>query len=171
MKSKIFTLLLLLFIGLSTSSAQVGIGTSTPDASSILDLTASGTSSTLLLPRLTNAQRDAGIKSPSVGLIIFNTTTKSLEVVVPGGLWSDVQRGITSPVAIGTPAQNTAKAALGTTNPDPNSVFDITSINKGVLLPRLTADPTDAVEGMLYYNTLVKDVKLYDGTSWIVVTN
>jgi hypothetical protein len=52
--------------------AQVGIGTTNPDASSILDLTSS--SQGLLAPRMTTVQRDA-IISPATGLLIYNTST------------------------------------------------------------------------------------------------
>ena len=52
--------------------AQVGIGTTNPDASSILDLTSS--SQGLLAPRMTAVQRDA-IISPATGLLIYNTST------------------------------------------------------------------------------------------------
>lgn len=51
--------------------AQVGIGTTNPHASSILDLTS--TTQGFLVPRLTTAQRDA-ITSPATGLMIYNTT-------------------------------------------------------------------------------------------------
>ncbi|TXD52019.1 ice-binding family protein [Polaribacter sp. IC063] len=55
----------------SSASAQLGIGTTTPDASSILD--ASSNSKGLLMPRLTTTQRDL-IESPAAGLMIYNTT-------------------------------------------------------------------------------------------------
>ena len=56
--------------------AQVGIGTATPDASAKLDITS--TTQGLLPPRVTTTQRNA-IVSPATGLVIFNTTTNSLE--------------------------------------------------------------------------------------------
>jgi hypothetical protein len=49
---------------------NVGIGTWTPDASSVLDLTS--TTKGLLLPRMTKTQRDA-ISSPVAGLAIYQT--------------------------------------------------------------------------------------------------
>ena len=72
----------LLFFGLAlmlaaVTFAQVGIGTSTPDASSILDLTA--TDKGLLLPRITSAERNA-ISNPATGLMVFNTTLSCLQV-------------------------------------------------------------------------------------------
>lgn len=54
--------------------AQVGIGTVTPDASSILDI--SSTSQGLLTPRMTTAQRTA-ITAPADGLIVYDTELKS----------------------------------------------------------------------------------------------
>ncbi|MBC7847424.1 MAG: hypothetical protein H7Y10_13140 [Flavobacterium sp.] len=58
----------------STIFAQVGIGTVTPDASSILDI--SSTTQGMLAPRLTTAQRIA-IASPANGLMVFDTDLKS----------------------------------------------------------------------------------------------
>ena len=50
--------------------AQVGIGTETPNASSLLDL--SSTSKGLLVPRMTEVQRNA-ISNPPVGLLVYQT--------------------------------------------------------------------------------------------------
>ncbi|GAB4157491.1 MAG: hypothetical protein Tsb0033_09370 [Winogradskyella sp.] len=61
---------ILMLISLNTY-AQVGIGTLTPDASSMLDV--SSTSKGMLTPRMTTAQRLA-ISSPSNGLLLYDTT-------------------------------------------------------------------------------------------------
>ena len=53
---------------------QIGIGTTSPDASSALDITA--TNKGFLMPRLTTAQRTA-ITSPATGLQVFDTDTNS----------------------------------------------------------------------------------------------
>jgi hypothetical protein len=50
--------------------AQVGIGTTIPDASSALDV--SSTSKGFLMPRLTTTERD-NVSLPATGLMIFNT--------------------------------------------------------------------------------------------------
>jgi len=60
----------------ATTYAQVGIGTTNPDGSAVLDI--SSTTKGLLIPRMTAAQRDA-ITSPSQGLIIFCTDCSSGE--------------------------------------------------------------------------------------------
>lgn len=59
--------------------AQVGIGTITPDASSILDVSSS--SKGLLMPRLTTIERD-NILHPAKGLMIFNTSTNDIQLSI-----------------------------------------------------------------------------------------
>ena len=56
-------------------TGSTGIGTTAPHASAALDVSA--TNRGLLVPRLTQAQRDA-IAAPATGLQIFNTTTTRL---------------------------------------------------------------------------------------------
>lgn len=76
--------------------AQVGIGTTTPDVSSILDI--SSASKGFLMPRLTTLERDE-IVSPATGLMIYNTTlndgqlnigTRSVPIWI--GMKSDVPK-------------------------------------------------------------------------------
>ncbi|MBE0636946.1 MAG: fibrobacter succinogenes major paralogous domain-containing protein [Bacteroidales bacterium] len=73
----------LLFLALTmlasyTLTAQVAITTdgSDPDGSAMLDV--KSTDKGMLPPRMTEAQRDA-IESPATGLMIYNTTTNSLD--------------------------------------------------------------------------------------------
>ncbi|EPR73520.1 hypothetical protein ADIWIN_1550 [Winogradskyella psychrotolerans RS-3] len=66
-KTLLFSLLLTV-TGIST--AQVGIGTDAPDASSLLDLKSN--SQGLLAPRMTTLERDA-IASPAESLLVFDT--------------------------------------------------------------------------------------------------
>jgi hypothetical protein len=58
-----------------TGGGLVGIGTTSPSASALLDV--SSTTQGLLPPRMTGVQRDA-ISSPAAGLMIYNTTTNKL---------------------------------------------------------------------------------------------
>jgi uncharacterized protein (TIGR02145 family) len=74
---KVLSISVLLFFTITSMAQNVGIGTTTPAASAQLDV--SSTTKGLLPPRMTTTQRDA-IVSPAAGLIIFNTTTNSLEV-------------------------------------------------------------------------------------------
>ena len=67
--------LIFIFMILITAkvSAQVGIGTLTPDASSMLDI--SSTTQGMLTPRMTTVQKNA-IASPANGLMVYDTTLK-----------------------------------------------------------------------------------------------
>ncbi|WP_312345052.1 hypothetical protein [Chryseobacterium binzhouense] len=83
---------LLLVLSL-TLNAQVGIGTSTPDASSLLDL--NSTSKGLLTPRMTTTQRNA-IVSPADGLMVYDTTLKVFYYYAAStSSWSPMASGVT----------------------------------------------------------------------------
>ncbi|WP_303319187.1 hypothetical protein Q4Q34_16310 [Flavivirga abyssicola] len=71
------TLTFMLFCFISMSYAQVGIGTVTPNNSSVLDV--QSTNKGVLLPRLTNAQKN-NIPSPATGLMVYDTTNKCTSV-------------------------------------------------------------------------------------------
>jgi hypothetical protein len=66
-----------------TATGNVGIGTSSPISSAILDL--SSTTRGFLPPRMTTTQRNA-IVSPVAGLMIYNTTTNVINVY-NGTIW------------------------------------------------------------------------------------
>ncbi len=57
-----------------TANAQVGIGTTSPDASSVLEI--NSTDKGLLIPRVTTANLPV---TPAKGLIVFNTTENCLQ--------------------------------------------------------------------------------------------
>ncbi len=83
MKAKVLLLLLLLNVYLFYS--QIGIGTNTPDSSSMLDITSSDKG--VLIPRMTQVQRDA-ISSPATGLIIYQTDGKQGFYYYSGTSWN-----------------------------------------------------------------------------------
>lgn len=76
-------------LALDAGSDAVGIGTGTPDASAKLEI--ASTDKGLLIPRMTNAQRDA-IVSPAVGLLIYNLTGELFEFW-GGASWLPVGEG------------------------------------------------------------------------------
>jgi hypothetical protein len=88
MKKTMSLLLGLAFI--STVNAQVGINTTSPDPSSVLEIESNNAG--ILIPRLTSTERD-NISNPEVSLLIFNTTNNTYEynsgsAVAP--IWSPV---------------------------------------------------------------------------------
>jgi len=83
--NRIFLLVCLNLI-VFNSFSQVGIGTVSPNASSMLDI--SSNSRGILIPRMTTVQRDA-IASPPEGLNIYNLTTKKTNIY-SNGVWKSL---------------------------------------------------------------------------------
>ncbi len=95
MNKTIFTVLTLAFLGLSTTYAQVGIGTITPHASAMLDV--ESTDKGFLPPRMTTTERDAingGVFEE--GLTIFNTTVNCLQWWNGKGWYDGCDKGLTA---------------------------------------------------------------------------
>jgi len=70
--------------GIFYNSGNVGVGTSNPDASAIADFRSD--SRGMLIPRLTQEQRDS-IFFPASGLVIYNKTTKCINIFKQQGWW------------------------------------------------------------------------------------
>jgi len=91
MKSK-FLLIAILYYSLKVHAQQnVGIGTTTPNSSAVLDITS--TNKGVLLPRLTMAQRDA-ISSPANGLAIYQTDNSQGIYYYTGTKWLQLNAGV-----------------------------------------------------------------------------
>ncbi len=85
----------------SFASDGTGVNTDTPDPSAIMDMVS--TSRGFLIPRLTENQR-GNIISPAIGLMIYNTTDKSIDVYTGDG-WHQLMHD--APNAPGTISGNT----------------------------------------------------------------
>jgi hypothetical protein len=68
------------------SAANVGIGTSTPNASAILD--AQSTTKGVRFPNMTTLQKTA-VATPAAGLVVFDTTLAKL-CVYSGTVWQTI---------------------------------------------------------------------------------
>ncbi len=100
MNSKLYTtfigLFFIVFTGLHAqtntfpSTGSVGIGTTTPDASSLLEI--KSTKKGLLIPRMTKTQRDA-IASPAIGLLIYQTNSTPGFYYYDGSGWKASNSG------------------------------------------------------------------------------
>ena len=108
----------ILFYTCLSLKGQVGIGTTTPDASSILDL--SSTTKGMLIPRMTTAQRNA-IGTPVSGLMIYNTSTSAFNFYT-GSAWTTLFSGSSGVNSITGTAN---RITLGGTTSDP--IVDISS--------------------------------------------
>jgi hypothetical protein len=76
---------------------QQGIGTTTPNASSVLDVTS--TSKGVLVPRLTQTQID-NFSNPVAGLQVYNTT-KNCIYTYTGSAWLSEKKFISNMVSLG----------------------------------------------------------------------
>ena len=105
---KICLIILNLFaLTLLVRSQNIGVGTSSPHASAILDV--SSTTKGLLIPRMTTAQRNA-IVTPATGLLIWQTDGTTGFYYYNGSGWSAF--------AAGAPIPLTGWATTGNTGTD-----------------------------------------------------
>lgn len=129
MKNNISFLLILFVLASGSINAQVGIGTTNPEASSILDI--QSTNRGFLLPRLTTTQRDA-ISLPATGLLIYNTSTSVFNFYNSG--WKDFMSGLVLPINGGTGISNSNLSTLAL--PGAFATTITTSGKTDITLPR-----------------------------------
>jgi len=160
----IISLCVCMICHVNAQGQTITVGTDATNTSAILDL--QSTQHGLLIPRMTGAERNA-IKSPAEGLMIYNTSTDKLNIYTGSEGWYSLQAiqagAATGSVAIG------GGLSVNETGVDPHDVaiMDVSSTDKGFLLPRTqTADVGGAAESMLFFNTLSKRIRMYNGTEW-----
>jgi len=107
---KLFTFLAAVLLT-ATTYAQVGIGTTTPDASSALDITS--TTKGLLIPRMEEGDRIA-IDTPATGLMVFQTDGAAGFYYYNGSSWANVGYTEALVSANTAVAANTAKVGVTT---------------------------------------------------------
>ena len=60
---------------------------------------------------------------------------------------------------------------IGTLNPDPSAILEVSSTEKGVLLPRLTSAQKNGIpnpaQGLFIFDTDTESFWYYDGTQWV----
>ncbi len=59
-----------------------------------------------------------------------------------------------------------AQIGIGTTSPDASAALDITSTDKGLLIPRMTAYPSAPVTGLTVYRTDLSGFYTWNGSAW-----
>ena len=107
-------------VAMAQKSDNVGIGTKQPDPSALLDL--NSTTKGLLLPRMSEAQRDA-IEKPAIGLMVFQTDKSIGVYTFDGTTWQSSTARVSSVATLGdwNLQGNSVDATdfLGTTNNAP----------------------------------------------------
>ena len=150
MKNLRFTTTIISFIISIASLAQVGIGTLTPDASSLLDV--SSTSQGFLMPRLSSSQRDS-ILLPAKGLMIYNLTLDN----------GEINTGTPSnPKWVGTNTQET---------PTINSITEgdtvSTTSTSNVLVPEMTISP-DSGTYLVLFNAQLSSHQTFSSAQGVI---
>lgn len=121
---KILPVLFSLF-AFSATAQNVGVGTNTPEASAMLDV--SSTEKGFLPPRMTTAQRNA-ISNKVAGLLIYNTNTSCVEMY-NGANWISLCTSLPSSIL--------PKSLLGGNNDD-RSYFSIQTADSGYVFAGTT---------------------------------
>jgi hypothetical protein len=177
---KIIALVILLtasfFLNLKENSCcaqNVGINSTgaMPAASAILDIDAVPLNNKgLLIPRLTNVQRD-NIAVPAGGLLIYNTSTKKINEW-DGIEWIEI--ATTSIPSINLAGINTGTGvAMGATPTPPHhsALLDVNGTTGGFLIPRMTTAQRNAIvapaTGLIIYNISTNATSYFDGITWI----
>ena len=138
-----------------------------PDSSAILDV--SDTSRGMLIPRIANT---GAITTPATALIIYNTTTNSLNYY-NGSVWV-TPCAITTGVSGATGIQNAAGTAINKDGSvaDASAILDVSSSDKGILIPRVTTSERNnikPVSGLSVYNTTTNAIEYYNGSGWYML--
>ena len=118
--------------GIGADAVKVGIGTTTPNTSALLDLTS--TDKGMLVPRMTSAQRTA-IASPATGLLVYDNDTNAFWFY-NGTAWARI-----SPQTLLADADNDTKIQVEK-NPDEDIIrFDLGGTENMVLRKNAGGSP------------------------------
>ncbi len=169
MRLHLLGLFLCLLFTQHTYGQGVGINTdnSDPDASAALDV--KSTNKGILIPRLSQAQRDQ-ITTPATGLLVFQTDQTpgfyyyngtNWQPVGGADQWTATNNGLHRP---------TGNVGIGTDSA--TAVFDVQSTTSGSLaLPRMTTAQRNAITqaqtGMMIFNTSTSCIDVFqENQSW-----
>jgi trimeric autotransporter adhesin len=125
---KIIVVLLFIAAHKMVMAQNVGIGTSTPEASAMLDVTSA--TKGMLVPRMLTAQRTA-IVSPARGLLVFDNTTNSFWFYT-GSAWNEVSTTVNMWNINGNSGTNPATNFIGTTDNN-DVIFKRNNIRAGFI--------------------------------------
>jgi len=165
--------LLLLLMGLlNAQSVVVSEAESTADASALLDV--QSTSKGMLIPRMTQAQREL-IATPGTGLLVYQTDGTSAFYFFNGAGWIPLlDEEEEDPVFSGHPANEISNAGSG----EVITSEERTNLGKAILsdtgFPAMTYDArnmmTDVSVGTIIYQTdNTAGLRVYNGTDWELI--
>lgn len=132
-------LILMFFVVNANLYGQIGIGTTTPNASSVLDIESNNKG--LLIPRipLVDTADNITIANPATSLLVYNTTTNSN--ITEGYYYWNASQWVRL-------SDKTPRLFNGTSNPS-NSI------------------PANSIPGDVYVNSTTGALFTFDGTNWV----
>jgi hypothetical protein len=150
---------------LTSLGQSIGINATgaAPNNSAFLDI--SSTEQGILIPRLTDVQRQA-IKDPANGLMIYNLTTNEINFY-SGSSW---ERLTANSVSVTSAGGSGPGGGIGINNtglePHASAILDISSSEKGLLIPRANRSSFTSIEGVLIFNTDNDLPYFFNGSRW-----
>ncbi len=137
-KNSILTIIVIMLSYNASLMAQVGIGTTAPDSSSMLDI--QSTAKGLLIPRMTLTERN-NIPSPAQGLMVYQTDNTPGFYYYNGSTWSAIAVAEDDKWTVqgnNMYNANTGNVGIGTTTPSAN--LDIEGTSDGEEFLRFSSD-------------------------------
>lgn len=71
-----------------------------------------------------------------------------------------------------TALANALSVGIGTAAPDPSAILDLTSVLKGLLVPRMTTTQRNAItpgDGLIVYDVTLHKLHYYNNTVWVAL--
>ena len=170
-----------LLITTLVTHAQVGIGVSIANVKPSAQLEVLSTNKGFLPPRMTTSQRDS-INNPATGLVLFNTTTNSLEYKSSTG-WVSLTTATLSTSAVFLPTivigtQQWMRENLdvltyrsGDTIPQVTDPFEFTGLTTGAWCYYNNDPANGAIYGKLYNWYAVNDPRGLAPQGWHILTD
>jgi len=175
MKTEIIaTVLLALSTG--TLKSQVAIGKDNITNTSVSLEFGNTENKGFILPYITNKNTIV-----TEGSMIYDTEDHKVKYLINGGNWRNLSEDDGTPTTIGTAnlsiqgsnktEQSTAKASIGDNGAadTTNGILVLTDSNKAMILPKVASPHLNIINpapGMIVYDTVKKQLAVYNGTVW-----
>jgi microcystin-dependent protein len=142
MRITLFLFVLCLFMTMNAYSQKgVGIGTTDPDGSAVLDVVAAGTPRGMLIPRLSTDDRN-NIASPAEGLVVYDLTLKKFCFYSSGWYIIDAMTRPAAGTAITHTGDVTVAGTVSATNYGLNAVGNGPIPQGGIIMWSGSSVPT-----------------------------
>jgi hypothetical protein len=166
----------LLIVTAITAKSQVAIGKQAVTNTSVSLEFADTENKGLVLPYITNKS-----SITAEGSIIYDTTDHKVKYLKDSGVWANLSEDDGTSTTIGVAdlsiqgadktEQSTAKTVIGTNaaTDTTNGILVLSDANKAMILPKVASPHLNIINptaGMMAYDTVKKQLAVYNGTAW-----